>query len=381
MRVAHIESGRHLYGGAAQVAYLARGLAARGVENVVLCAAGGALAAVLDGARVGRSVRVGAAGQAVSRPVAGSVEAVALPMAGDLDAAMLPRLRRALRAATPDVVHVHSRRGAELFGGIAAALERLPAVVTRRVEAWEPAFLARRKYRRYTRVVAISSAIERDLIERVGLERERVVRIASAVDTDELAPDPAARARLEAVAEVPRDAVVLAVVAQLIERKGHAGLFAELAALLRRCPKVHVLCFGRGPLEQALMRDAAARGLTAHLRFLGFRDDLPALLPGADLLVHPAAREGLGVALLEAASAGVATVACAAGGVVDVVEHGVTGLLVPVGDGAALRAAIERLVANPDERRRMGAAARERVLARFSVAEMVERHLELYAWL
>lgn len=379
MRVAHIESGRHLYGGAAQVAYLARGLAARGVENVVLCAAGGALAAALDGARAGRSPRVGAAGRDVSPPAAGNVEVVALPMAGDLDAAMLPRLRRALRAVKPDVVHVHSRRGAEVFGGIAAALERLPAVVTRRVEAWEPAFLARRKYRRYTRVVAISSAIERELVERVGLERERVVRIASAVDTDELAPDPAARARLEAVAEVPRDAVVLAVVAQLIERKGHALLLAELAALLRRCPKVHVLCFGRGPLEQVLVRDAAARGLTAHLRFLGFRDDLPALLPGADLLVHPAAREGLGVALLEAASAGVATVACAAGGVVDVVEDGVTGLLVPVGDGAALCAAIERLVANPDERRRMGAAARERVLARFSVAQMVERHLELYA--
>src|SRR5690606_30541500 len=205
MRVAHIESGRHLYGGAAQVAYLARGLAARGVENVVLCAAGGALAAALDGARAGRSPRVGAAGRDVSPPAAGNVEVVALPMAGDLDAAMLPRLRRALRAVKPDVVHVHSRRGAEVFGGIAAALERLPAVVTRRVEAWEPAFLARRKYRRYTRVVAISSAIERELVERVGLERERVVRIVSAVDTDELAPDPAARARLEAVAEVPRD--------------------------------------------------------------------------------------------------------------------------------------------------------------------------------
>src|SRR5690606_1548886 len=152
---------------------------------------------------------------------------------------------------------------------------RLPAVVTRRVDAWEPAFLARLKYRRYARVVAISSAIERDLTERVGLERARVVRIPSAVDTARFAPDPAARARLAAVAEVPQDAIVLAVVAQLIERKGHALLFAELAALLERFPSVHVVCFGRGPLEQALARDVAARGLAGHVRFPGFTGDLP----------------------------------------------------------------------------------------------------------
>lgn len=378
MRVAHIESGRYLYGGAAQVAYLVRGLAMHGTENVVICAAGGELAASLDDARGGLGLRAGVAGRDVRRSAAGNIEVVGLRMAGDLDAGLVPRLRRALRAAAPDVVHVHSRRGAEIFGGVAAALERLPAVVTRRVDAWEPAFLARSKYRRYARVVAISSAIERDLLERVGLERERVVRIASAVGATRFMPDATARARLEAAAGVAGDAVVLAVVAQLIERKGHALLFAELAALLRRCPNVYVVCFGRGRLEHSLARDVAARGLADHVRFLGFRDDLPALLPGADLLVHPAEREGLGVALLEAASAGLATVACAAGGVVDVVEDEVTGLLVPLGDGAALRHAIERLVANPDERRRMGAVARERVLARFSVAEMVARHLELY---
>src|SRR5690606_11703118 len=126
------------------------------------------------------------------------------------------------------------------------------------------------------------------------------------------------------------------------------------AAELERRPEVHVVCFGRGPLERALVRDAASRGLAPRVRFLGFREDLAALLPGADLLVHPAEREGLGVALLEAASAGLATVACAAGGVVDVVEDEVTGLLVPVGDPDALRAAVERLVANAEERRRMG---------------------------
>jgi glycosyltransferase involved in cell wall biosynthesis len=378
MRVAHIESGRHLYGGPSQVAYLARGLAARGIDNVVICSAGGALAGTLGGADSERDV-AGPAGAGTNSGAHFGVHVVTLPMAGDLDAAMLPRLRRALRAAAPDVVHVHSRRGAEIFGAAAATFERLPAVLTRRVDAWEPAFLARLKYRRYARVVAISSAIEQHLLERIGLERARVTRISSAGDTARYAPDPAARARLASVADVTTDAFVVGVVAQLIERKRHALLFAELGALVERHPDVRVLCFGRGPLAEALKRDVAARGLEPHVRFLGFRDDLRHLLPGIDLLVHPAEREGLGVALLEAASAARAVVACAAGGIVDAVEHEVSGLVVPVGDGAALRAAIERLIADPEERRRMGAAGRARAVARFSVDRMVEQHLELYA--
>ena len=120
MRVAHIESGRHLYGGGAEVRYLVGGLAAARVDNVLLCAAGGELAERCPDAQV-----------------------VAIPMAGDLDLPLIARARRALRAVKPDIVHVHSRRGADLYGGVAAALEGIPAIVTRRVDSPEPALWAR----------------------------------------------------------------------------------------------------------------------------------------------------------------------------------------------------------------------------------------------
>ena len=354
MRIAHIEAGRHLYGGAAQVGYLLEGLTGRGVENLLLCPPGSDVGAAAPAALVR-----------------------ALPMRGELDVMLLPRLVRELRRLKPDLVHVHSRRGADLYGGFAAALAGVPAVLTRRVDAPEPAVFARLKYRPYRAVVALSRAIERQLVE-AGVSRERVTLIPSGVDTQRYRPDAAARERLRAGFALPADALVVGVVAQLIERKRHSWLFALLPELVREWPALRVLCFGRGPLEQRLRAELDERGLADRVVLAGFRADLPALVPGLDLLAHPAAREGLALALLEAASAGVPVVACAVGGVPDVVVDGETGVLVPRDDAAAMVRALRALLASPDERRRLGAAARRHVERRFDLGRLVAAHHSLY---
>jgi glycosyltransferase involved in cell wall biosynthesis len=354
MRIAHIEAGRHLYGGAAQVRYLVEGLTGRGVENLLYCASGSELGAAAPAARV-----------------------VALPMRGELDVALLPRLVRALERSQPDLVHVHSRRGADFYGGLAAALAGLPAVLTRRVDAAEPPWLARFKYRPYRAVIALSRAIERQ-VRAAGVAAERTLLIPSAVDTQRYRPDAAARERLLAAFGLRKDALVVGVVAQLIERKRHSWLLEMLSDLVRRFPQLTVVCFGRGPLEQRLRAEVAERGLAGHVVLAGFRSDLPELLPGLDLLSHPAEREGLGLAVLEAASAGVPVVACAVGGVPDVVVDGETGLLAPRDDARALRDAMATLLGSADERRRLGAAARRHVERRFDTARLVAEHFSLY---
>jgi glycosyltransferase involved in cell wall biosynthesis len=355
MRVVHVETGRHLYGGAAQVRYLVEGLAAAHVDNVVVCARGGELAARVRGAEV-----------------------IELPMRGDLDFGFLARCLRVMRARAPDLVHVHSRRGAELYGGWAAALARVPAVLTRRVDAAEPQWLVRLKCRPYRGVIALSRAIDSQL-RAAGVDESRLERIPSAVDTQRFRPDPAARARLLAEFGLPPDALVIGVVAQLIARKRHGWLLARLPELVRRFSSVRMLCFGRGPLEEPLAAEIAARGLAEHVRLVGFRHDMTALVPGFDLLVHPAEREGLGVALLEAASAGVPVVACAAGGVPEVVDDGRTGLVVACDAAAGFERAVARLLGSVDERRRLGAAARARAERDFGVAALVAAHRALYA--
>jgi glycosyltransferase involved in cell wall biosynthesis len=355
VRIAHLESGRHLYGGARQVGYLLDALSRRGVENTLICLPDHPLRAM--------------------RPRG---EIRELEMGGDLDTGMIRRLRNAFAEIEPDVVHVHSRRGAELFGGLACALDGRPALVTRRVDTAEVPLWARWKYRPYRRIVAISAAVQTQLCERIGIDAGRVATISSAVDSELFRPDSSARARVLREFRLPEDVLIAAVSAQLIPRKGHGFLFAGLADIVARHPRLRVLCFGRGPLLASLQRRVADHGLAPVVQFAGFREDLAALLPGVDLLVHPAEREGLGVAVLEAMSCEVPVVASAVGGIPDAVTDGVDGLLVPWGDQARLAAAIDFLIADPAARKRIAAAGRIRVQRDFSPALMADRYMSLY---
>src|SRR5690606_13321916 len=123
---------------------------------------------------------------ALARAAVGA-EVIGLPMSGDLDLRLIARLVRMLKALRPDLLHVHSRRGADLFGGWAARLSGVPAVLTRRVDSAEPAMVARVKCRPYRALIAISARIEEQLLSS-GLGRARIHRVPSAVDIERFRP-------------------------------------------------------------------------------------------------------------------------------------------------------------------------------------------------
>jgi glycosyltransferase involved in cell wall biosynthesis len=354
MKVLHVEGGSRLYGGAQQVLYLLEGLAGRGHANMLACPAGCDLA----------------------RAAIPFAEVQGLTLRGDADVGMAWRLARLIRAARPDLIHLHSRIGADVWGGVAARLIRIPVVHTRRVDNPEPRWLVAVKYRLHDRVIAISEGIARVLLgEGLPAEKLRVVR--SAVDWQRWA-SPCDRAVVAARLGVPADGLLIGVVAQLIPRKGHRHLVETLPTLVAAHPGLHVLFFGQGPLEGELKGQIAELGLAGRVQLAGFREDLDRLLPCLDLLVHPATMEGLGVALLQAASAGVPILASRAGGIPEAVREGVNGLLVPPGDAAALGAALARLLADPNLRRRLGAGGRELMRREFSIDAMVEGNLAVY---
>ena len=299
-------------------------------------------------------------------------------MGGDLDFGMLRRLRRVFADLDAEIVHVHSRRGADFFAGRACERDERAAVLTRRVDNPEPRAWARLKYRPYRRVVAISRAVREELCSSVGLDAARVPLIASAVDTRTFRPDAEARGRVLREFALDDRALVIGVAAQLISRKGHELLLHAWPKLVRRVPGAQLLCFGQGPLAGRLERLVAKLELARHVRFVGFRTDFAELLPGLDLLVHPAVREGLGVAVLEAMAACVPVVATAVGGIVEAVTDGVEGRLVAPGDGPSLATAVEQLIGSEADRRRMGAAGRSRVEREFSIARMADQYAELY---
>ena len=357
MKTLHVESGRHLYGGALQVVSLLRGLQAGGDAPVLACPQDSAIAAAVRGFGV---------------PVH------EIPMKGDLDLGMISRLQRLIRVEQPTLVHLHSRRGSDLWGGIAARLEGVPAVLSRRVDNPEPRWWVRRKYRLYARVIAISEGIRTVLVAQ-GLDPLKVRCVHSAVDTDTYRPEPADRAWLRSEFGLAADEATIAMAAQFIPRKGHRTLLAALPAVFAAHPRTRVLLLGQGPEWNAIREMVVRAGWTDRVLFPGFRPDLARVLPCIDLLVHPAETEGLGVALLQAAGCGVPIVASRTGGIPEVVQPGLNGRLIEPGDAAALAGHMIDLLADGDLRRRFGAAGRQLMLERFSVAAMVKGNREVYA--
>jgi glycosyltransferase involved in cell wall biosynthesis len=356
MKVLHIEAGQHLYGGALQVVFLMRGLKAHGHTNVLACPTGSAIA------------QAGAAHALVH----------AMPMKGDADLGLVSRLRSLIRQTRPDVVHLHSRRGADIWGGLAARLEGLPVVLSRRVDNPEASWVANIKYRLFDRVVTISEGILRVLASE-GVPASKLRLVHSAVDTAQYTPERPHLAKIRQDFGVREDALLIGMVAQFIPRKGHQTLLDALPAVIERHPQVQVLLFGQGPEHAAVAQQIQASSvLKAHVQLPGFRSDLDRILPCLDLLVHPAYMEGLGVSLLQAAACGVPIVAGRAGGIPEVVHEGINGHLITPGDAQALSQHMNHLLAQPELRHQMGQRGRELVLSSFSIDAMVAGNLAVY---
>ena len=342
-------------GGPQQVVYLINALRERGHDNILVCPPDSGIDTVAreNGIRVQN-----------------------LFCAGDLDLPFAYRLSQFLKEQQPDIVHCHSRRGADLLGGLAATVADVPAVVSRRVDNTEMRLVAAIRYRPFRKVIAISEAIA-DVLRDRGVEDERLEIIRSAVDVDAF-PGNADCAAVRAGFGLKGEHFAIAAAGQLIPRKGHQFLLQAVADLKDRYPQIRLVIFGEGYLTSQLRAQAASLGLGDVVAFAGFRDDLDEFVSCFDLFAHPALAEGLGVAALKAAAARVPVVGFAAGGMVEAVAHEKTGLLVAPEDSDALGNAIARLIDDPELRSQFGEAGRERMQNEFSIATMADRHVDLY---
>jgi glycosyltransferase involved in cell wall biosynthesis len=355
VKILHVETGRHFLGGPQQVIYLINALRERGHESILVCPPDSGIDTVAreNGIRVHN-----------------------LFCAGDLDLPFAYRLSQFIKDQKPDLVHCHSRRGADILGGLAASFADVPAVVSRRVDNTEMRVMAAIRYRPFHKVIAISEAIAEVLRDR-GVEEERLEIIRSAVDVDEFSGDVDCAAVRADFGLTPDD-FVIAAAGQLIPRKGHQFLLQAVADLKDRYPRIRLVVFGEGYLNNQLRAQAGSLGLGDVVQFAGFREDLDSYVSCFDLFAHPALAEGLGVAALKAAAAGVPVVGFAAGGLVEAVADGQTGLLVAPEDGDALAAAIAKIIDNPELGKEFGKAGRERMQKEFSIATMADRHVGLY---
>jgi glycosyltransferase involved in cell wall biosynthesis len=354
MHILHVETGKNLYGGALQVAYLMKGLNERGVKTTLVCPRG----------------------SSISSQVEKTAQVFAVPYMGDLDATFLVRLYRIIISEKPDLIHVHSRRGADIWGGLAARLTGTPVIVTRRVDNPEPAWLVWFKYSLYDKIITISDGIRKVLLSE-GLEPSRVTLIHSAVDLDKYssACDPD---WFNKEFGVHHENKIIGTVAQFIPRKGHRYIIEAAPEILEKFPDCRFLFFGQGPLKNELQDQCIKSGLKDFILFPGFRTDMERILPCLDMLLHPATMEGLGVSLLQAAAAEVPLIGARAGGIPEIVKDWVNGFLIDPCNKTAIVQSVLTLLQDPGMRRRFGQAGRKIAESSFSIRAMVDGYLRIY---
>ena len=356
MKILHVEAGMHLYGGALQVVFLLRGLKAMGMQCILACPEGSAIA----------------------REAEPHAKVVTMPMKGDLDMGLLGRLRRLIRAERPDLIHLHSRRGSDIWGALAGKLEGIPVVLSRRVDNPESRFVINLKYRLYDEVITISDGIRQVLLSE-GVPASKVNCVLSAVDTEQYRPDRSHLDWFRQEFKIEPDELVIGMVAQFIQRKGHQTLLDALPTVIAKHPRIKVILFGQGPISEDIQaRVAASPDLAARVQLPGFRKDLAKILPCLDVLAHPAFMEGLGVSLLQAAACGVPLIGGRAGGIPEIVRPGLNGELIEPGDVPGLAAALNKLLSAPVLRRDYGVAGRNWVEHQFSIPSMVKGNLSVY---
>lgn len=294
-------------------------------------------------------------------------------------------LFRYFRRVRPAIVATHLAK-AGTVGRLAAALAGVPVRVHTfhghvldgyfgRETTWLFLSVERLLGRLTTQFVAISPEISADL-DRLGIGRGKTVIVRLGLELDGLAGHP--RGALRREMGIPADAPIVGIVGRLVPIKAH-DLFVEAADLIARShPEVQFVIVGDGELWAELHSEVAKHRLSERIHFTGWRSDLGAVYSDLDLVVCCSRNEGTPVSLIEACAAGRAVIGTRVGGIPDIIESGVNGLLVPSGDAGALAAAIVELVNDPDRRRLMGIAGQSSVRERYSADRMVKELKDLY---
>ena len=280
------------------------------------------------------------------------------------------RLRRLVRERGIDVVHGHSRRSA-FYSALARGRGQCRSVATiHSLATWKG-------FQRNQRMIAVSDAV-RDFLIRKGAPAARIERIYNGVDALPEARGgerEAARARLD----IAPDRLAVGMVGRMVPHKGHDLLVRALSLLGAVGEPMDLVLIGdaTGTWPDELRQLIHRLGLDARVRLPGYQGRVANLLRGLDVFVQPSRSEALSLSLLEAMAAGLPVIAARTGGMPEVIEDGVNGLLFASEDAHALAWQLKKLL-DPALRERLGQRARRTQRERFSARIMTDATVSLY---
>ncbi len=322
-------------------------------------------------------------GSAVRKIERAGVPVCLIDTGADDDAAVA-QLAAHLATVRAQVVHNHMYR-AEVVGtraalALAATGRPRPLVISTvhssRIRSYEDRDLMRALTPQMDHLIAVSRSIV-NKIKDEGRTGSPISLIHNGVDLDRYAAQDACCSLHEEYGLVPGSPIV-GVVGRLEPEKGHPTLLDAWPLVLAQVPEAYLLVVGEGSRREVLEEQARALGIASKVVFTGRRDDVPAVTAALDLAVLPSYREAQGLTILEAMALSRPVVASNVGGIPEMVEDGVTGLLVPPHQPAALAAAIVRLLQDHPLADTLARAGYDLVHRKFCVQAMVHAIEGLY---
>jgi len=296
------------------------------------------------------------------------------------------RLVRMMRAYRPHIVH--SRNWGAIEAIPAARLAGVPVAIHSE-HGYELDMLGglpnrRRIFRRAAYAMADAVfAVTRELrdyhAKQAWISSQRIRVVYNGVDTQRFCPHPHLRDVARKRFGLPPNRFIVGAVGRMVPIKDHATLLRAVDLLAQRNFDAHVLFVGSGPeLERTQKLAASFQALSGRVTFAGVSDEVSAMLHALDAFAQPSISEGMSNTLLEAMATALPVIATAVGGNNEVIDNGQSGWLIRTGDHEALASILMRLASEADLRRSYGAAARQRIVERFSLDRMLNDYKELY---
>lgn len=294
----------------------------------------------------------------------------------------LREARRYLRERTPDIIHVNGSQDHWIFALANRSLRRRCCLLRTRHNTYtvKNHWANRRLNRHWTDYqIVVCEVVRRQLASQSAFDGRRMCSIHNGVDTERFKPDLEARTRAREEFGYTEEHVVCGIAARLVPAKGHEFLFKATAHLKDTFPNLRLLVLGQGNLEAQLRQMTIDLGIQDIVQFAGFREDMAYCTQAFDIGALPSIDcDTSSFSLKEEMASGKPVIASDYGGLKEIVNDGLEGLVVPAGSVAPLGSALRRLIRDPEARRHMGEAGRDRVLRDFAVEVFAQRTLTAY---
>jgi len=358
MTILHVSTPADWRGGEQQVAYLAIALQSMGIAQVVLCPQGSVLAA---------------------RMMEASVPVSTFDKRGFMDMLVAQKIFRLSKGKSFDIIHCHDSHAHS--AAVVAAVHygvKSPVIVSRRVDfpvSTNP--LSRWKYNHpsVSRIICVSQAI-RDITAPAIRDVSKLAVVHSGIDLHKY-EQPKGKRKLVHELGLSDSSKIVGNLSALADHKDYPTFIRTAEKVIHADPSIHFIIAGKGHEEKRIKKMIHDLKLNTNVHMLGFRDDIVDVMQSLDAFLITSATEGLGTIVLEAFAAGVPVVATRAGGIPEMVEDGVTGLLAPIGDAEALAEATLRILNQPELGKQLAHNASQKVKA-FSYQATAEKTLGIY---